>query len=199
MLRLLHPIMPFITEHVWDTLNEMEPRATGGEPLLIVAAWPTAASRDLAGEDEMADLMELVRGVRNLRTEAGLPAGAWLPLVVLPTDEASRATLERGAGYLGALARVRPIDLREVSAAGDRSSLVTAVRLGTAWLEGEAGSGGAGVRSEGQAKELRSRIERLRGLLSNGGFIERAPAPVVARERERLVELEAQLRRLEGS
>jgi valyl-tRNA synthetase len=198
MLRLLHPIMPFITEHVWATLNEVEPSATNGEPLLIAAAWPAAGARDHASEAEVSDLMELVRGVRNLRTEAGLPAGAWLPLAVEPTDDSARAILERGASYLAALARVRPIDLRDASEAGERRPLVAAVRLGTAWLGSEAGSAGADTRREAQAQQLQARIVQLRGLLANAGFVERAPAAVVARERERLAELEAQLHRLEG-
>jgi valyl-tRNA synthetase len=198
MLRLLHPIMPFITEQVWATLHEVEPRATNGEPLLIVAAWPADGGRDVASEGEMSDFAELVRGVRNLRTEARLPAGAWLPLAVVPADEASRAVLERSAQYLGALARVRPIDQRDSGDAGEQGSLVTAVRLGTAWLEAPAASGGTDARGEARARLL-ARIERLRGLLANAGFVERAPAAVVARERERLAELEAQLRRLDRS
>ncbi|HYM52844.1 MAG TPA: class I tRNA ligase family protein, partial [Candidatus Dormibacteraeota bacterium] len=195
MLRLLHPIMPFITEQVWATLHEVEPRATNGEPLLIVAAWPADGGRDEASEVEMSDLAELVRGVRNLRTEARLPAGAWLPLAVVPADAASRAVLERSAPYISALARVRPIDLRDSADVGEQGSLVTAVRLGTAWLEAPAPSGGTDARGEARARLL-ARIERLRGLLANAGFVERAPAAVVARERERLAELEEQLRRL---
>jgi valyl-tRNA synthetase len=199
MLRLLHPVMPFITEQVWSTLHEVEPDATGREPLLVVAAWPPEGARDEAVETEMGDLMELVRSVRNLRTEAGLAAGAWLPLTLSPSDEAAREILARGAAYLEALARVRPVELGHDPEATERGQLMTAVRLGTAWLGegGEESSGGA-ARREAVVREVRAAIERLRGLLDTATFVERAPDEVVTRERARLAELEAQLRRLEG-
>jgi valyl-tRNA synthetase len=197
-LRLLHPLMPFITEQVWGTLHEVEPAATDGEPLLIVAAWPAAAAQDEASEAEMADLAELVRAVRNLRTEAGLPAAAWLPLAVVPVDDAARATLERGTRYLEALARVRPIDLRPAAEPAERPSLIAAVRIGTAWLGSPSPGRDADGRPAARIGELTAAIERLRKLLATTGFIERAPAEVVDRERQRLADLEAQLRRLEG-
>jgi valyl-tRNA synthetase len=201
MLRLLHPIMPFITEQVWSALHQAEPGATSGEPLLVVAAWPAAGPRDEASEGEMSGVMELVRGVRTVRTEARLPAGAWLPLTIVPADATSRAVLTRAAPYLETLARVRPIELREPGDAAAEGALVTAARLGTAWLgstEDGPGGRGEGLR-EAQIARLLARIEHLRRLLADAGFVERAPAAVVARERERLAELEAQLSRLQGS
>ena len=191
--------MPFLTEHLWATLHEMEPDATRAEPLLVLAAWPPGGARDDAIEAEMGDLVELLRSLRNLRTEAGLPASAWLPLVVTPSDETARAILARAIPYLGPLARVRPIELRGSTEATERGPLMTAVRLGTAWL-GERGaqSGDGTARREAAIREVRAAIERLRSLLGNPSFVERAPEAVVARERDRLAKLEAQLRRLEG-
>jgi valyl-tRNA synthetase len=201
MLRLLHPVMPFITEQVWSTLHEVAPDATHGEPLLVVAAWPVEVDRDAAIETETADLMELVRGLRNLRTEAGLAAGAWLPLTIAPSDEAARQALTRGTAYVESLARVRPIVLASDGDAGgsEPGSPMTASRLGTAWL-GETGEGpnvGA-ARREAAIRDARAGIERLRALLATASFVERAPAEVVERERARLSDLEAQLQRLEG-
>ena len=199
MLRLLQPVMPFITEQVWATLHEVEPDATRGEPLLVVADWPAEGARDEAVEREMADLVELVRSLRNLRTEASVPAGAWLALTVAPSDETARQALTRAANYLEPLARVRPIELEGDGDPTERGRLMTAVRLGTAWIgEGAEDSGAEVARRDSALREVRAGIERLRGLLDNAGFVERAPAEVVARERARLAELEAQLRRLEG-
>jgi valyl-tRNA synthetase len=191
--------MPFITEHVWSSLHEVAPDATRGEPLLVVAAWPPDGARHEAIETEMADLMELVRSLRNLRTEAGLPAGAWLPLTMAPTDEAARQALMRGAPYIEPLARVRPVELTDDGVTIEPGRLMTAIRLGTAWL-GESGeeSSAAAARREAAIREVQAGIERLRTLVGTASFVERAPEEVVARERARLAELEAQLQRLEG-
>ncbi|MGH2417368.1 MAG: hypothetical protein ACRDFY_03460, partial [Candidatus Limnocylindria bacterium] len=100
--------------------------------------------------------------------------------------------------YLEPLAHVRPVELSDGRDASQRGQLMTAVRLGTAWLGGgEDASGGAALR-DAAVVEVRAAIERVRGLLGTASFVERAPREVVARERARLAELEARLRRLEG-
>ncbi len=193
LVRLAHPIMPFVTEEIWATLGSIAPAATAGEPLLITAPWPVAKPREPAVEEEMAALMELVRAVRNLRTESGAAAGAWLPLAIAPVDEPASAAIERGRGYLEPLARVRPI---EIAGGEPRPAAVAASPLGAAWLRAAPEGSDAGARREAQRGELRSGIERLRGLLANPSFTAKAPSDVVARERERLSELEERLRQL---
>ena len=192
LLKLLHPLMPFVTEEIWQALGELEPRATRGEPLLIRAAWPSGAASDPAAEAAFDDLSALVREVRNLRTAAGTPAGAWVPLVVEPADGDARAALSEGAPYVETLAHVRPIEVRTD---GQRPTLVAATPLGAAWLGVDSASGG-GERRAAQVAELEANIARVRALLANEAFVSRAPAAVVERERERLAELEDQLRQL---
>ena len=190
LLRLLHPLMPFVTEEIWQALADADPNATTGEPLLIRTAWPSAAPRDLDAEGAFEDLSTLVRGVRNLRTEAGTPAGNWVPLVVQSSDAASRDALASGAAYLEMLARVRPIELR---ADGVRPTLVAASPLGAAWLGVDAGAAEVvAERRQGQLAELEQQIKRVKELLANEAFMAKAPAAVVERERERLRDLEEQ-------
>jgi valyl-tRNA synthetase len=196
ILRLLHPLMPFVTEEIWQVLGETEPGATASEPLLIRAAWPAAGERDAAAEAAFDDLAALVREVRNLRTEAGSPAGAWIPLVVEPADAAAESALSAGATYLEALARVRPI---RVGADGERPALVAASPLGAAWLGIDAGAARAvGDRRAAQLAELDANIERLEALLANESFVAKAPEAVVARERKRLADLLAERAQLAG-
>ncbi|TAL07219.1 MAG: valine--tRNA ligase, partial [Chloroflexota bacterium] len=103
-LRLLHPVMPFVTEELWGAL----PHATGDPDLLIVAAWPEAGERDERLEAELNGLIELVGGIRNARAEAGIAAAAWLPVRVTgpatsgPTFKALLPAIER-------LSRSRPL------------------------------------------------------------------------------------------
>jgi valyl-tRNA synthetase len=136
--------------------------------------------------------------VRNLRTELGAQASARTPLTVVPADAAARAGIERGLDYLGALARVGPIDLRVPGDDHDRPELVASTAGAAAWLGGEpAAAGDTTSRQAAGEAHLRRGIERLQTLLA-GDFATRAPAPVVERERARLADLEAQLRLLTG-
>jgi valyl-tRNA synthetase len=195
ILQLLHPIMPFVTEEIWGRLAS----ATGERStLLINAPWPSIGSRDLAAEAEMSSLIELIRAVRNLRTESGAPAGTRLPLTVVPADARARAGFERGLAYLVALARVEPIDLRAPGDEQNRPERLASTVDAAAWLGERAAAGTvAPVRQAAAAEQVKASIERLRTLLA-GEFATRAPAAVVERERARLADLEAQLRLLLG-
>ncbi len=188
LLRLLHPLMPFVTEEIWAALSEASEVPNHGESLLVNAAWPVAGERDPAAEREFGAVADLVREVRTLRTEAGVAAGAWLPLVVEPADDEGRAALQRARIHLGALARVRPIELAD---GAERPALVAASPLGVAWLGVDAAvAGAAAERRAAQIEQLDRNIRRVRDLLGNSAFAERAPASVVERERLRLAELE---------
>ena len=91
-----------------------------------------------------------MREVRNLRTSAGTPAGAWIPLVVDPAGGDARAALSEAAPYVETLAHVRPI---EVGSAGERPTLVAATPLGAAWLVMDsAGTSGAQSRQGRRAR-----------------------------------------------
>jgi len=195
LLRLLHPLMPFVTEEIWQALRDAAPSAAG-EPLLIAARWPRPDATDEDAESAFADLAALVHGVRNLRTEASIPASAWIPLVVEPANDGAAERLRREERYVEALARVRPIDL--ATSEQRRPTQVTAGRLGVAWLgQGAAGGNVAGEdRRASQLDELDRHIARLEGLLGNDAFTAKAPEAVVERERGRLVELREQRLRL---
>ena len=197
LLRLLHPVMPFVTERIWQALHEAEPSVTGDE-LLIRVPWPEVGTRDAAAEADMDGIIELVRAIRNLRTEHGAPASEWLELDVVPRDSASRGVLEGSRAYVEALAHVRPIALAAPGAERPAGTRVAAVSLGTAALRTPAGEGPDRRPSDRQLDELRRRIERLQSLLADEAFATRAPSEIVDRERGRLAELEDQLAALQG-
>jgi valyl-tRNA synthetase len=194
LLRLLHPLMPFVTEEIWDALGTVDAEATAGDALLIRAAWPSGSGTDAAAEAAFDELEGVVRGARNLRTDAGTPAGAWVPLVIQPAAGDAAGRLAVIAPYLEALARVRPISLAE---AGDRPERVTSTPLGAAWLGvDERAADQAADRRLAQVEEIDRNIARLRELLANASFVERAPGAVVERERARLAGLEEERRQL---
>jgi valyl-tRNA synthetase len=198
-LRLLHPIMPFITEVIWERL----PHAAEDPALLIVADWPTSgAATDSTAELEVAALIDLVRAVRNARAEARIEPAAWLPVDVYvpdslgPTFEALRPAIER-------LARARPLG---------RESDVEAIRRGVAGgLSVIAGEVEAVVRpaarDEAQDGRDRARLERelaeaqallaaATARLANEAFTSKAPPAVVAAAQARATELQELVDRL---
>jgi valyl-tRNA synthetase len=183
--------MPFVTEEIWDALGTAAPDPDR-EPLLVGASWPSAGARDVEAEAAFDDLSELVRAVRNLRTASGAAAGAWLPLEIAPPDATAAAAIEGGRRYLEPLARVRPVTIGIAASGGDTATPLGAIALGS----DAAGDQERGRRREAQRAELQAGIERVRALLANDAFIARAPAPVVEKERARLVELESQLAQL---
>jgi valyl-tRNA synthetase len=194
LLRLLHPILPFITEAVWDVLDEVAPEALAGDRLLLTAAWPTPGPRDAAAERDFAAISELIRAVRNARTEAGLPAGSLQPLELAASDTRGMEIAEANARYVAALARVRPFEVHAPGSVPAPKNAV-ATRLGAAWLAAD-GAGETAARRRAQAAGLEEGIGRLRALLANPEFTAKAPSRIIERERDRLAELEAQLRQI---
>jgi len=195
LLRLLHPLLPFVTEEIWQALLEVAPASTSDEPLLIRAAWPHRGIRDDEAERTFGGISSLVRGVRNLRTETGTPAGAWVPLVIEPTDAAAAEMIRSATPYLETLARARPIN---TSGGSERASLVATSPIGTAWLGIDAGGGGGAARRDTRIAELDRNIARVRDLLATESFVAKAPREVVDRERQRLGDLEQEREQLIG-
>jgi valyl-tRNA synthetase len=191
LLRLLHPLMPFVTEEIWGALRAAAPDAAP-EPLLIRAAWPSASGRDAEAEARFNELAGLVRAVRNLRTESGVAPGSWLPLNIVPPDAEAVSAIEAVRRYLEPLARVRPIAIAPSADGGVTATALGAIALGSDAAADEERE----RRREAQRSELHAGIERVRALLANESFVARAPAAVVEKERARLAELESQLRQL---
>ena len=194
ILRLLHPISPFITEELWAQTAEFGPAR---ETLLIEAAWPAFPPQwiDAAAQAEIDWLIALVTEVRSVRTEMNVPLSAKPPLVLLAPDAETRARLERNAELLTTLARVCAVRQAEVAPAG-------AVLLG--------GVGAAlGVAEVIDLSAERARLEkgvataeadvaRVAKKLANPDFVARAKPEVVEAEREKLTDAEATLARLKA-
>jgi valyl-tRNA synthetase len=200
-LRLLHPVMPFVTEALWDAL----PHRASDPALLIVARWPGAGERDTAAERQVNALIELVTGIRNARASAKLPAADWLetlvyvPLELGPTFEALRPAVER-------MARARPLHRELTSEAlgaatrpGDLAVIVIAGEIEAAIRPVAAHAGADALerdRLERDLVEAEGRLTAARERLANDSFVSRAPAAVVDGARAREAELSDQVARL---
>jgi valyl-tRNA synthetase len=199
-LRLLHPIMPFITEAIWDRL----PHVAADPDLLIVADWPIVRSdaTDTAAESQVASLIDLVRAVRNARAEAKIEPAAWLPVdVFVPeslgdTFEALKPAIER-------LSRARPL-AREAAVEAIRRNSDGGLSVIAGDIEAvvrpaakdEAQEGRDRARLERELAEAQGLLAASRARLANEAFTSKASSAVVDGVRARAAELEELVGRL---
>ena len=184
-LRLLHPFMPFITEELWQRL----PHAGDS---IMVAPYPKAGGRRHAPEAERAmdAVMDVITAVRNIRGEMRIPPGVTLTATLRPPADA-RGLFEAQRPLVEALARARlTVD---PAAARPRNSALAVVGAAELYveLEGIVDLAAERQRLEKEIRRAAETIEFLRGKLARPEFLERAPAEIVDKERERLGEQEA--------
>jgi valyl-tRNA synthetase len=201
-LRLLHPVMPFVTEALWASLPH---RATDPD-LLIVARWPVASERDFTAETSVGTLLDLIRGIRNARAEAKVEPGQWLPVdVAVPV--ALGATFEGIRPAIERLARARPLVrvlTREALSDSDPNHLAVISGEAEALVRRAPGDQAASresgaldrARLERELAEAEGWLAAAQARLSSETFVARAPASVVAHARTREAELTDQVARL---
>ncbi|MEW6223450.1 MAG: valine--tRNA ligase [Chloroflexota bacterium] len=199
-LRLLHPLMPFLTEQLWGVL----PHRATDPALLVVARWPGVGERDETAEAEVGALVELVRAVRNARADATAEPRAWLPLDVYVEPELGDA-LEALRPAIERLARARPLRrhvTREAlhgiaGAAGGLSVIAGAAEAIVGLGAGDEGAPAADrARLEKELAEAERLLEAARARLANEAFAAKAPPAVVEGARAREAELADQVDRL---
>jgi valyl-tRNA synthetase len=195
-LRLLHPYMPFVTEELWQTLRPHI--ADPGAEALIVAPYPQpdAGWQDADSEQAFEGVIDLVRAVRNIRSEKGVEPARYIEAYVVARE--TRPAIEAGAPYIEALARVRPLHIVANAADAPRDGVATAVLPHTQAVVPLAGLldvDAERARLQKEIADVEGYAAKLQGKLSNEQFRARAPADVVAAEQERLAAAQA---RLEG-
>ena len=194
-LRLLHPVMPFVTEAVWQHLRESieEPEADS----LMVCSFPEGDSDpDPEAEERMAVVMDVVRAVRNIRADRHVDPARYVEAYI--AADGAAPDLEAARPILESLARVRPLhlvrDARETPKSGVASTVLAEAQV-VLPLAGLIDVDAERERLSKQMAEAEAEVSRLEGKLANAAFREKAPAAVVAKEQEKLAAAQA---RLEG-
>ena len=182
-MRLLHPFMPFLTEEIWQKLPHE------GESIMR-APWPEVGDNDIDSEAEtaMIAIMEVIKVTRNLRAELGTPPGKKSALILRVRDESLADTFAAHVDYFHALASASEVTFLAADAP-DPENVVTGALAGAAVYLPLAGLIDVEKETARLTKErdnLEKEIGRLTGKLSNAGFTSKAPAAVVAAEREKL-------------
>ncbi len=182
-LRLLHPIMPFITEEVWQRL----PRSTRDAPSVMIAPWPAADSSLVNPEavQRMERVMGVIRGIRNIRSEVRIPPNAWLTALVKVEAEEDESLLKSVEAYMRHLARVRDVRIGQTIEKPRHSGVVVTSGMEVyVPLEGLIDIASEAQRVDRELHKVERELNRVNRKLSNTDFLARAPADVVTKERE---------------
>ncbi|MGI9170138.1 MAG: valine--tRNA ligase [Caulobacteraceae bacterium] len=197
ILRLLHPVMPFVTEALW---TKTAPADRPRKGLLVAAAWPelSESHRDDDAGAEIGWRVALVTEIRQIRAEMNLPAAARPSLSLVDASEAERARLARHREAIVGLARLSAIE--ESPAAPSGTALIVFGETTAALAVAEHID--VAAESSRLAREIAAHaadIERTARKLANPDFLARAPEAVVEENRERLAEAEGAKARLEAA
>jgi valyl-tRNA synthetase len=189
-LRLAHPIIPFITEELWQKVAPLAGKT--GETIMLAPYPKGQAERiDEQAEREITFAKDLVNTTRNLRSEAKIPPKDRITLYVTGGELSASAQVSTAA-----LARVS--DLRQVIELPPSDSPVAVVGPHRLMPHVEVDPLAERERLGRETARLEGEIAKARGKLGNAAFVERAPAAVVAQERERLAAFEATLHKLKA-
>jgi valyl-tRNA synthetase len=196
-LRLLHPVVPFITETVWQRL----PRRLGDAPSIMVARWPEPRPEweDDDAEQRMSELQAVIGAVRNLRSEYGVQPAQRVRVRVAGASPLLVETLSGSARSLADLARVEEVGFDRVPGeVGASAVLVSGAEIFLP-LEGVIDLAKERGRLRAELDRVEGMIAGTRGRLENERFVSRAPVEVVRKEREKLASLEEQRAKLSGT
>jgi valyl-tRNA synthetase len=189
-LRLLHPIMPFITETIWQRLPH------GGEAL-IVAPWPTGGATDEEAERAFTLLIDIVRAVRNARSEAGVEPARWIAASIAAGPHADALASHSQREILSRLARIADDQLTIApSVDADAQATALVVADATVYLTGMVDVAAERARLARELDEASGHVERTRAQLTNENFVARAKPEVVQGARDRLAAAEERVARL---
>jgi valyl-tRNA synthetase len=196
LLRLLHPIIPFITEEIWQKL----PRRPEDGQTITLAAFPAAvpewASPD--AEREVAYLQEIITTIRTVRSERGVPPSKKITVVIDETDTAARASLEANAVFVQQLAGLEALEFRaDVATGPDTVKRVLAHAHVFVLLAGAVDHQAEIEKLKKELAGLTKEADSLDRKLATPGFVDRAPAHVVDEARARVGQLAERRARLE--
>ncbi|MEP7359693.1 MAG: class I tRNA ligase family protein, partial [Anaerolineales bacterium] len=186
-LRLLHPYVPFVTEEVWQAL----PHPAGEAPALMVARWPEAGAVDQEALQQFGHMQDIVRAIRNARSENKVEQGRRVPATIVAGSQA--AWLGQQRPLLLALARLDDTHSRIVESVPEKPrQAITLVVGGTEVylpLEGLVDLSAERERLTKELAEHERLIQKSETLLASG-FAEKAPPAVVDKERAKLAPLQ---------
>ncbi|WP_426173494.1 valine--tRNA ligase [Massilia sp. TWR1-2-2] len=197
ILRLAHPIIPFVTEALWQTVAPLAGKKVdpAGDSVMR-QPYPQAnlALIDESAEAWMVQLKALTDATRNLRGEMQISPSVRVPLIVEAADAAGKAQLHSFARYVQALGKLSEVQI--VDALPESPAAVSIVGTTKLMLKVEIDVAAERERLSKEIVRIEGEIAKVNGKLGNDSFVARAPAAVVAQENERLLNFSATIDKL---
>ena len=196
-LRMAHPLMPFITEEIWQQVKALA--GAEGDTIMLQAYPQADASR--IDETAIADiewLKKVIIGIRNIRGEMNIAPGKLLPIYFSHGNAEDQRRLESNRQFLAKLANLDTIHWLNV---GEEAPMSATALVGNMEIRvpmaGLIDKDAELARLNKEVEKLQKELQRVQGKLGNESFIGKAPAEVVAKEREKMTEMETALGKLQ--
>jgi len=197
LLRLAHPIMPFITEEIWQ---RVAPLAGASGDTVMTRAYPKADDSQIApdAEAEMKWVMDFIVGVRKIRSGMNIAPSKALPVLLDNYSDLDKARLDRNRAFIDFLARTESV---EFLSAGDEApeaatSLVGEMKL-LVPMAGLIDKEAEMARLSKEIEKLAKDLERGKKKLENENFVAKAPEAVVRKEKDKVTDMESSLKSLQ--
>ncbi|MCL2378549.1 MAG: valine--tRNA ligase [Defluviitaleaceae bacterium] len=209
-LKLLHPITPFITEDIFLALQS-------DEETIMLSQWPAhhSAQADPAAEKAIEAVKEAVRNIRNIRAEKQVPPGQKISVIIQPADTSAEALYTKCKGFIGFLSGASEVEVRQAgsethspesgqgphrdkSGGAVKDVISSVLSNATLYIPLEIDTEKERARLTKEKQKLHQELARIDGKLNNQGFVSKAPASLIAEEREKQVKFAAMLTKVEA-
>ena len=188
-LRLLHPIMPFVTEAIWQEMPH------DGESI-VVAAYPEVKAEldNPTAEADFQSLTDLIKAVRTIRTEANAPMSTEIDVLIKTSDENLARIFDENSDYINRFVKPKSLEI-SADVAAPKLAMTQIISGAEVYvpLEELIDLDEEIARLQGDLKKFAGEVKRAEGKLGNEKFVNNAPEAVVAEEREKLADWQANL------
>ncbi|WP_447408434.1 valine--tRNA ligase [Weissella confusa] len=188
-LRLLHPIMPFVTEAIWQEMPH------DGESI-VVAAYPEVKAEldNPTAEADFQSLTDLIKAVRTIRTEANSPMSTEIDVLIKTSDENLARIFDENSDYINRFVKPKSLEI-SADVAAPKLAMTQIISGAEVYvpLEELIDLDEEIARLQGDLKKFAGEVKRAEGKLGNEKFVNNAPEAVVAEEREKLADWQAKL------
>ncbi|UNW39458.1 valine--tRNA ligase [Weissella cibaria] len=188
-LRLLHPVMPFVTEAIWQEMPH------DGESI-VVAAYPEVKAEldNPTAEADFQSLTDLIKAVRTIRTEANAPMSTEIDVLIKTSDENLARIFDENSDYINRFVKPKSLEI-SADVAAPKLAMTQIISGAEVYvpLEELIDLDEEIARLQGDVKKFAGEVKRAEGKLGNEKFVNNAPEAVVAEEREKLADWQAKL------